>query len=451
MSCQDDFVPPAYMRWVKDTQDKVPSEFPGRDARDYVTAVLLDEQNKHFDDIFSEWDDEPLGVASIGQVHRAVLRKTGEVVAVKFLVPGIETKFRSDIHTLKAFCQLAMPQHVSAFDEIEKQFCTEFDYVAEGRHLQTIADLISPKWSKEVVIPRPKMEHCSKTVLVMEFLEGKKLVDGIREQYKVLAENEGRSFDEMLAEQKAAMAAGTFKFKSIGASRAERRWLEWYLLLKDAVRPVNLSRFAWNNTLGWFLGFAKYEKSVLPVDLGHMLEVLAHVHADQIFEHGIFNGDPHPGNILLLKDGRLGLIDYGQVKRMTLPQRLIYARLIVAHASDDKSEVVHIHFKEMGNVTRNMRADIGYLMNAFYHDRDTPDILQGHNIATFVDWLEAEDPMIMLASDYLFAARVSIMLRGMAKAFGLQVKMSTMWEKEARDLLHKHGIYHMLSIPGKRM
>jgi aarF domain-containing kinase len=33
---------------------------------------------------------------------------------------------------------------------------------------------------------------------------------------------------------------------------------------------------------------------------------------------GAFNGDPHPGNILLLKDGRLGLIDYGQVRYMNV-------------------------------------------------------------------------------------------------------------------------------------
>lgn len=40
-----------------------------------------------------------------------------------------------------------------------------------------------------------------------------------------------------------------------------------------------------------------------------------------LFFSGCFNGDPHPGNILLLKDGRLGLIDYGQVKRIDAHQR----------------------------------------------------------------------------------------------------------------------------------
>lgn len=124
MSTQDDFVPPPYMKWIKDTQDNVPSNFSGRQAREYVALKLKEEQGVIFDELFSEWDDTPLGVASIGQVHKAVLRKTGETVAVKLLCPGMEEIFRSDIKTLKSFCSLAMPQHVTAFDEIEKQFCT---------------------------------------------------------------------------------------------------------------------------------------------------------------------------------------------------------------------------------------------------------------------------------------------------------------------------------------
>lgn len=124
MSTQDDFIPPAYMKWVKDTQDNVPSEFKGQEAREYVREMLREELNLNFDEVFSEWNDAPLGVASIGQVHKAVLRKNGQPVAVKLLVPGIEERFRCDIKTLKSFCELAMPQHVSSFAEVEKQFLT---------------------------------------------------------------------------------------------------------------------------------------------------------------------------------------------------------------------------------------------------------------------------------------------------------------------------------------
>lgn len=47
------------------------------------------------------------------------------------------------------------------------------------------------------------------------------------------------------------------------------------------------------------------------------LRVVAHrVHGHQIFVDGAFNGDPHPGNILLTPDGKLGLIDYGQARAL---------------------------------------------------------------------------------------------------------------------------------------
>ena len=124
MSMQDDFVPEPYMKWVKDTQDNVPSEFVGSGAKEYVRTKLKDELGLAFEDVFSFWDDEPLGVASIGEVHRAILKSSNKEVAVKLLCPGMEEKFRSDINTIKSFCKLAMPQHVPAMDEIEKQFIT---------------------------------------------------------------------------------------------------------------------------------------------------------------------------------------------------------------------------------------------------------------------------------------------------------------------------------------
>jgi predicted unusual protein kinase regulating ubiquinone biosynthesis (AarF/ABC1/UbiB family) len=66
----------------------------------------------------------------------------GQYVAVKLLLPNMETKFRSDIYTLKTFCELAMPQHVSSFREIEKQFLTEFDYLKEGINLNSLREKI---------------------------------------------------------------------------------------------------------------------------------------------------------------------------------------------------------------------------------------------------------------------------------------------------------------------
>ena len=46
--------------------------------------------------------------------------------------------------------------------------------------------------------------------------------------------------------------------------------------------------------------------------LNNYVDLLIDVHGHQIFLNGCFNGNPHPGNIMVLSDRCLGLIDYGQ-------------------------------------------------------------------------------------------------------------------------------------------
>lgn len=310
MSTQDDFVPPPYMEWVKNTQDSVPSEFNSpADVRNYCRKVMREEQGLEFDEVFSNWDDNPLGIASIGQVHRATLRESGEVVAVKIQLPGIEKRFRSDIHTLKTFCRIAFPQHVTSFDEMERQFCSEFDYREEARNLNKIRNNVIPRWGKFVSIPEPKLKFCSKHMLVMECLEGVKLVDGIRNQYRRLAESRGMTLDQLESSQTAIISLLT-----IEEGIKQRKELENRVWIYDNFLTANPLRLLYNySPLRLILGPVNYYKTELPIDLAGTLKLICDVHGYQIFHGGSFNGDCHPGNILLLSDGRIGLIDYGQV------------------------------------------------------------------------------------------------------------------------------------------
>ena len=306
MSTQDDFVPPEYMAWCKDTQDNVPSEFAGSEARDYTAMKMKEELGLNFDDVFESFDNVPLGVASIGEVHRAVLKGSKEVVAVKILVPGIESRFRADIRTLQTFCRLAMPQHVTAFDEIEKQFCTEFNFIGESKNLENVRNSVMPKWGKLVHIPKPHLELCSHHVLVMEYLDGVKLVDGIKQKLGKVAALQGKSVDDLMAENVEAMKAGNFRYKSIAESRQEQQRLKYYLAARDWLLTLNIPRLVYNCSPARLLtGPMQYALTDAPVDLGRILELLCLVEGDQIFADGLFNGDCHPGNIMLLKDGRL--------------------------------------------------------------------------------------------------------------------------------------------------
>lgn len=119
-----------------------------------------------------------MGTASIGQTHHAILH-SGQQVAVKIQHPEAERNFRADIRTIKQFCQLAQPQHAPYLNEIEKQFMSEFNYVVEAQNLLQIkANLQRSPWAKKVVVPMPVLPLCTREVLVMEYLDGPKLIDG---------------------------------------------------------------------------------------------------------------------------------------------------------------------------------------------------------------------------------------------------------------------------------
>ena len=61
--------------------------------------------------------------------------------------------------------------------------------------------------------------------------------------------------------------------------------------------------------------------AALSVDLGAVLKTLVQVHGHQLLIDGVYNADPHPGNVIVLEDGRLGLIDYGMVGRLGRAER----------------------------------------------------------------------------------------------------------------------------------
>jgi aarF domain-containing kinase len=273
MSVQDDFVPKAYMKWCKDTQDNVPSEFPTSQAvRDYVESKLLQDLNLKFEDVFSYWDDVPLGVASIGQCHRAILRSTGEEVAVKILCPGMEKRFRSDIKTIKSFCSLAMPQHVSALEEIERAFLTEFDYVKEATYLNKVRNNVMPRYGTMITIPKAHMSLCTKDILVMEYLHGIKMVDGIKKNYSKLCELQGRTLESMEKEMKEKLSKGIWAFKSIEEDKKDKKRIKFWLWCKDWLWSYNIPKLIHNYSVTRLIfGPAKYVFTDPPIEVGNLI------------------------------------------------------------------------------------------------------------------------------------------------------------------------------------
>ena len=158
---------------------------------------------------------------------------------------------------------------------------------------------------------------------------------------------------------------------------------------------------------------------------------------------GIFSGDPHPGNVLLMPDGRLGLIDYGQCKRISRNVRISLSRAMVALANDDQAEAVRVFRQELGSKTKYGRADIGYRLIALWFDRNTADVLGPYNIQQFLDYCEAEDPSVQTPEETVMAGRVSVMLRGLGNAFAVDFSTAKQWEPIARRVLQEEGVVYV--------
>ena len=83
-------------------------------------------------------------------------------------------------------------------------------------------------------------------------------------------------------------------------------------------------------------------------DSGHDMKPIAHecVHMifKMVFEDGFFHGDLHPGNLLVLEDGRIGLIDFGLVGRMTQSMKDGMAELLLALVMQDAERVARAFY-----------------------------------------------------------------------------------------------------------
>lgn len=164
-----------------DEFEKLQSNVPPFDVA-VARQIIEEELKRPITDVFSEFDDVPIGSASIGQVHRARLL-TGEEVVVKVQRPGVQEKVRGDLALLHELVRLtagflsnhglANPQDV--VDAFERSMSKELDYNAEARSMEQMRTLYADY--KTFSIPKPYRELSTSRILVIEFVKGCKITD----------------------------------------------------------------------------------------------------------------------------------------------------------------------------------------------------------------------------------------------------------------------------------
>lgn len=177
LSARPDLLPKPYLDALSELQDRLPS-FPSSIAFE----VIQEELGRPVHEVFSEITPEPVAAASLGQVYKARLRSTGEVVAVKVQRPGIGENIAIDMVLLRRLVavvdnnipQVSQPL-VPLVDEFAARLFGELDYVQEGRSAEKFARLYSHV--PRVRVPKIKWDATSRRVLTMEWIDGVKLTD----------------------------------------------------------------------------------------------------------------------------------------------------------------------------------------------------------------------------------------------------------------------------------
>jgi len=180
LSTRIDILTKEYIDELKLLQDNVPG-FSG----DKAVEVIERELKKPISEVFSSFDKQPIAAASLGQVHKAVLKSNGKEVAVKVQRTGLDDLFKNDLQNLKFAAKVfdkldpksdgADRDWVSIYEESAKLLYQEIDYQNEAKNaIRFRKQFEGIEWIK---VPEVFSEYTTPRVITMEFVPSVKISD----------------------------------------------------------------------------------------------------------------------------------------------------------------------------------------------------------------------------------------------------------------------------------
>jgi ubiquinone biosynthesis protein len=255
-STRSDLVSPPVADELSHLQDHVAPAPP-----DGVRELLEEELGSPVDEVFAEFDWQPLAAASIGQAHRARLHG-GQQVVVKVQRPGIADSVNRDLDVLNQLATVVEQRTAwgaeyrvcDLADEFAERLREELDFEIEARNASDIGANLDD--AGDVRIPGVFHDLTTRRVLVMEWLDGVSVRD-------------------------------TDAIDELGVDRRE--------LAEDLLRCM----------------------------------------LQQMLVDAQYHADPHPGNVMVLRDGRLALIDFGAASRIDPLQQTAIRDVMVGVSQRD--------------------------------------------------------------------------------------------------------------------
>lgn len=174
LSTRPDIVPPLLLEELAQLQDQLPG-FSSDLAMACIEEDLGAPVHAHFDSL----EREPISAASLGQVHRGVL-KGGQPVAVKVQRPGLREQITLDLYIVRNIAAwlnrnigLIRSDLVALIDELGQRVFEEMDYLNEAANAERFREL--HRNNPRIAVPAIYRDATSRRVLTMEWIDGVKL------------------------------------------------------------------------------------------------------------------------------------------------------------------------------------------------------------------------------------------------------------------------------------
>eukprot|EP01079_Euglenida_sp_SAG-EU17-18_P003563 gene3563-670_t len=438
--------------WIQQLR-KLEDQVPPRSI-EVVRQTIQEETGRPVEDTFSSFDPEPLGSASIGQVHRATLAGCGREVAVKVQYPDSGRLFRGDMAAIRTFFEWLAPEQLCVLDALEKQNALELDYHNEALNLIRVNNNMRSGWS---LFPSDASHGPTAgplfAVLLQQWLPGAlqqnhpfvpttlgpKLVEGLRQYGKIEAARQGTTLEAMEREMRARIESGDIAAKYEGPSAWQ---VAAYLALyraRDA--GVNVLLRVYNLLARAVPVLQKVDlwHTTLPPNAPKIVDALMRIHGEQLLRDGFFNADPHGGNFLLLPDDRIGMIDYGACKELTHNERISICIQFVALMRNDVGMMMDMA-KVGGFRSKYGKPETIEKLMQFGYNSWGKDVTGGKNLIEFMDELKANDPWEEVPDNFVMANFLTIRLRSLGLAMNYPIKCSDWWGPLAEKILKEEGV-----------
>jgi ubiquinone biosynthesis protein len=276
LALQSDLLPLEYCKALYNLLDHVPAF-----GLEHVENIFREELGHSPDDIFDEFDPQPIATGSIGQVHVAVL--AGKKLAVKVRRPTVLTDFGVDMALMTgtvSFIRLCHIKGLYWIIEPTNEFVAwtkeELDYRHEARFMDELGRHSTD--SPRELVPAVFWEYTTRRILTVEFLNALTVLEYLR-----------------------LREAGD----------------------EQALRGLEASGFDANS----------FAKNIIDNFLS------------DAFQHGMFHADLHPANLMILPASRVGYIDFGIAGVLSPYSRQHLLRMTLAYSRGDLPAMCEAFFR----------------------------------------------------------------------------------------------------------